>query len=195
MSNQNWGPATPPPYGHQPPPPPVGRSSSWKLPLLIGVPILAIIIGIGAFVAVQKPGTPTTPPVASGSATIEPTPHPSPSQSQLTDPVPIMEKLPATIGAWNYTSVSERQGFFDRPNDAYIVLATADSGSVQEHAEILTNDVYLADKAIICGTAFDGISCLVATPHHGNINLVGSEGKPDMAQLQRLATDLLAALS
>lgn len=150
-------------------------------------PALAVIIGIGGCAATQQLDGPRTP--ASAAPTRAET-------KTVTTPVPIMEQLPATVAGWNYTAVSPTQGFFDRSGDTGLVLATADFGSVETQAEVVTDDTFLADGAIICGTGFDGISCYITTPSHGNINLVCAQGgPPTMAELQVLATTLLTALS
>lgn len=191
MSNQNWN--APGPQGHPSPQPPGRQKANWKLPLLVGAPALAVIVGIGGCVALGQPQVPATPTTTS-PASQSPTPT-QPGSQTVDSPVPIMEELPATVGGWNYTAVSDTQGFFDRHSDASLVLATADFGSVDQQAEVITDDVFLADRAIVCGSGFDGIACYIATPNHGNINLVSTGDTPDMAELQVLATDLLSALS
>lgn len=175
-------------YGYPPAPPPGKKPSGWMLPLFIGIPVLALIIGVSAYF-ISQPPTPTSPAPGASS-----TLSPRSTREPLADAVLLMETLPSAIGGWGYTPVSERQGFFDRPGDNYVVLATSVESTAQESAEILSDAVFVADNAIVCGKAFDGIMCLVETPHHGNINLVASEAKPGLAELQKLAIDLLTAL-
>lgn len=186
-------PSTPPGFQAGPP---GHRSGGGKVALVIGGVVVLIGVVVLVINLLLGGGNDPAPSSPSASASIPAGSSSEPGVQDLTLP---QLAMPATIGDWEYLPISDAQAWYTNPlgstaNMGPVLVGLVNESTLESRGSVLDGVLMLADGRILCGTFEGGPVCLVETAQGTILEFTGSMDNPPMAEVQKIAEGVFAAV-